>query len=99
MFGLVVIATIAVYLLVSLMVVLWARSWARKRSYSPSKAGWLAALAMYPDPVKKKLNLPDSKKIVLGLSLGYPDESSPVNQIKTDRESLENIVTWLDMDG
>ena len=58
----------------------------------------MAALAMYPDPVKKKLNLPAGKKIVLGLSLGYPDESSPVNQIKTDRERLDNIVTWSGMD-
>lgn len=47
MFGLVVIAVAAVYLVVSLMVVLWARSWARKRSYSPAKAGWGAALLMY----------------------------------------------------
>ena len=47
MFGLVVMAVIAVYLVVSLMVVLWARSWARKRSFSPTKAGWLAALVMY----------------------------------------------------
>ncbi len=47
MFGLVVVAVIAVYLVVSLMVVLWARSWARKRSFSPTKAGWLAALVMY----------------------------------------------------
>ena len=47
MFGLVVMAVIAVYLVVSLTVVLWARSWARKRSFSPARAGWLAALLMY----------------------------------------------------
>jgi hypothetical protein len=40
-------AVIAVYLVVSLTVVLWARSWARKRSFSPVRAGWLAALLMY----------------------------------------------------
>ena len=58
----------------------------------------MAALAMYPDPVRKKLNLPATKKIVLGLSLGYPDEDSPVNRLKTDRESLDNIVTWAGVD-
>ena len=58
----------------------------------------MAALAMYPNPVRKKLNLPENKKIVLGLSLGYPDESSAVNRLRTDREDLDNIVTWVGMD-
>ena len=47
MFGIVVIAVVVVYLSVSLAVVFRARSWARKRSYSPARAGWLAALFMY----------------------------------------------------
>jgi nitroreductase len=59
----------------------------------------MAALAMYPDPVRKKLNLSANKKIVLGLSLGYPDDDSPVNRLKTDREDLGNIITWAGMDS
>ena len=58
----------------------------------------MAALAMYPEPVRKKLNLPENKKIVLGLSLGYPDEDSAVNRLRTDREELGNIVTWMGLD-
>jgi nitroreductase len=58
----------------------------------------MAALAMYPEPVRKCLNLPSSKKIVLGLSLGYPDMNSPVNNLKTDREELCRILTWRGMD-
>lgn len=54
----------------------------------------MAALAMYPEPVKKRLGLASSKKIVLGLSLGYPDGENPVNQLKTQREDVSKIVTW-----
>jgi nitroreductase len=57
----------------------------------------MAALAMYPDPVRKKLGLPSNKKIVLGLSLGYPDEQDPVNQLKTQRVDIDKIATWAGM--
>ena len=57
----------------------------------------MAALAMYPDPVRKKLDLPENKKIVLGLSVGYPDKNAPVNQIRSDREPLSQTVTWYGM--
>lgn len=57
----------------------------------------MAALAMYPDPVRKMLNLPANKKIVLGLSLGYPDGKSPVNQLRTQREDIGKIVTYAGM--
>jgi len=55
----------------------------------------MAAMAMYPDPIRKKLNLPVNKKIVLGISIGYPDKNAPVNQIRSDREALSKTVTWL----
>jgi nitroreductase len=57
----------------------------------------MAALAMYPEPVRKKLNLPENKKIVLGLSLGYPDSNNPVNALKTGREDIAKTVTWVGM--
>jgi nitroreductase len=58
----------------------------------------MAALAMYPDVVRKFLKLPSNKKIVLGLSIGYPDPGAPVNGLKTDREELDGIVTWRGME-
>jgi nitroreductase len=58
----------------------------------------MAALAMYPEPIRKKLNLPANKKIVLGLSLGYPDAGNPVNSLKTTREDIQKTVTWAGMD-
>jgi nitroreductase len=58
----------------------------------------MAALAMYPEPVRKKLNLPDNKKIVIGMSIGYPDNNSLVNKVQSDREDLCKTVSWLGMD-
>ncbi len=58
----------------------------------------MAALAMYPEPIRNKLNLPANKKIVLGLSLGYPDAGSPVNTLKTGREDIQKTVRWVGMD-
>lgn len=46
--------------------------------------------------IKAFLNIPASKRLVLGLSVGYPDMDSPVNAMKTDRSDIEEIVSWLE---
>jgi hypothetical protein len=53
-----------------------------------------AALALCSDVVRKFMELPSSKKIVLGLSLGYPDPSAPVNRLRTDREEFSRLDSW-----
>jgi len=49
---------------------------------------------VYPDVLKKVLGIPDSKVIVLGISIGYPDWDDPVNQFRSEREPLDNVSTW-----
>ena len=58
----------------------------------------LAALAWYPDSVRKHLNLGPEKKVVLGIALGYADPDDSVNQIKAGRAPLDQTVTWVGMD-
>ena len=53
-----------------------------------------AALAEYPDIVRRHLGIPDSRAIVCGMALGYPDLSDPVNQYRTAREPVANFATW-----
>lgn len=36
-----------------------------------------------------------SKRIVAGIALGYPDPDFPLNKMVTPREPVDNIVTWL----
>ena len=49
----------------------------------------------YGNEIKEFLNIPEEKKLTLGIALGYPDSDSPVNKIRTGRDGLENIVKWV----
>jgi len=50
----------------------------------------------YSTQVKEFLGIPQSKRLVLGLSIGYPDLDSPVNQFHTERMQLDEFTSWLE---
>lgn len=50
---------------------------------------------MYPEVIKKHANIPEDKEIIIGIALGYPDPEFPANKLRSRREPLENITTWL----
>ena len=50
----------------------------------------------YARQTKEFLGIPGNKRLVLGMSIGYPDTDSPANQLRTDRAPAEEIVTWLE---
>jgi nitroreductase len=53
---------------------------------------------VYPDVLRKVLEIPDSKLIVLGIAVGYPDQDDPVNQLRSERDSLDSVSTWYGFD-
>ncbi len=53
-----------------------------------------AQAVAYPDILRQVLKIPDTRIFVLGIAIGFPDSNNPVNQFKTGREPLENIVSW-----
>jgi len=53
-----------------------------------------AQAVLYPDVLRKVLGVPDSKLIVLGISIGYPNWDDPTNQFRSERESLNRVATW-----
>lgn len=53
-----------------------------------------AALAEYPDIIRKTLTLSEDFHIVCGMALGYADWSHPVNSYRTERENIENFTKW-----
>jgi nitroreductase len=55
-----------------------------------------AFLTDYALHVKKFLGIPESKRLVLGISIGYPDMESPVNGVRTDRVETGEIVRLVD---
>ena len=58
----------------------------------------LAAAVIYPDVLRSLLGIPESKRIVVGVALGYPDFSSPAAQFRANRDPLETLVMWYGFD-
>jgi len=55
-----------------------------------------AALANYPDVVKRRLAIPDHMTLICGMSIGYPDTAAKVNSFRTEREDVNAFTTWVD---
>ena len=53
-----------------------------------------AYLVRYPDVLREAFKLPGSKKFVLGISVGYYKKDSAINNIKTSRTSLKDVVRY-----
>ena len=49
---------------------------------------------MYPDVLRKFVDIPESKRIIISIAIGYPDWDFPANKVTSTRESLEQITTW-----
>ncbi len=49
----------------------------------------------YAKETKEFLGIPQSKRLIIGLSAGYPDMDDPRNQLSTDREPPDRIVKFL----
>ncbi len=53
-----------------------------------------AALAGYPDAVREFLGIPKTKKLTLGISMGYPDLEAKINSYRSERAELDAFVKW-----
>jgi nitroreductase len=53
---------------------------------------------MYPEVVRKYTKLPDSKRLVICVTIGYPDMDFPGNKIDTERTPAADIVKWIGFD-
>jgi nitroreductase len=51
-----------------------------------------AFLTDYAQQVKKFLGIPESKRLILGISAGFPDLESPVNKFRPGRVSRDEVV-------
>ncbi|MEN6374966.1 MAG: nitroreductase [Smithella sp.] len=50
---------------------------------------------MYPDVVKRCTGIPESKRLIVAISIGYPDEENMANKITSTRESIDKITSWI----
>ncbi len=53
-----------------------------------------AMAVVYPDIIRKELDIPEDKLIALGIAIGYPDWDNPVNEDFRDRAPLDEIAAF-----
>jgi nitroreductase len=53
-----------------------------------------ARAVIHPDIIREVLGIPDTKLMLVGMAIGYPDLKDPVNQYTTDREPMDKLVSW-----
>jgi nitroreductase len=53
-----------------------------------------AMAVVYPDIIRKELEIPEDKLIALGIAIGYPDWDNPITKDVRDREPLDEIAKF-----
>ncbi len=49
---------------------------------------------MYSDVVRKYTDIPETKRMMIAIAIGYPNWEFPANRLESTRVSVENITTW-----
>jgi nitroreductase len=53
-----------------------------------------AQAVVYPDIIRKVLQIPEDKLLALGIAIGYPDMENKRNKFRSDREPLDKVATF-----
>jgi nitroreductase len=49
---------------------------------------------MFPDVLRARLDIPDSKIIVMGIAIGYPDPDHPISKLRSERDPVDTVTKW-----
>lgn len=49
---------------------------------------------MYPDVLRKFAGIPESKRIIIAIAIGYPNRDFPANRVESARAPIGSITTW-----
>ena len=55
----------------------------------------MAAIVTYPEIVRELFSVPENKRLVMGVALGWPDPQAAVNHFERQRGSLDEFVKWV----
>ena len=55
---------------------------------------FLAASMHYPDIVRRVLDIPDTKKVVIGIAIGFPHPDAPASIFRSSRVPVEQILRF-----
>jgi len=53
-----------------------------------------ASVTNYADAIRKFLGIPESKQLVICISIGYPDEKAKLNQYRALKQKPEEFTKW-----
>ena len=56
----------------------------------------LAALATWPDVLRRHVPVPEGRRIVCGIAFGYEDTAHRANAFRLGRASLDEVVSWVE---
>ncbi len=59
---------------------------------------WIGGVWRYTRHIRKLLKVPDSKKLLSAVALGYPDLNSPINIYRSPRGDIGEFVKWIGFD-
>jgi nitroreductase len=51
---------------------------------------------LYPELLREHAGISQSRRLIIAIAIGYPDPDFPANQIRSERESADNLTTWLE---
>jgi nitroreductase len=54
----------------------------------------IGLITAFDDDIKEELSIPEEKQVVIGMAVGYRDPDAPINQPRSERVPLEDMVKW-----
>ena len=58
-------------------------------------ACWIGGVWRYTKDIRMLLEIPENKKLLSAIALGYPDLNSPINKFKATRDNISEFVRWI----
>jgi nitroreductase len=55
----------------------------------------LAVSVRHPELLRSHFSIPDTRLIVIGAAVGWPDDDAPVNRFGRKRAASEELVRWI----
>jgi nitroreductase len=55
----------------------------------------IGLISDYADEIRELLNIPENKRVVIGVALGYADKENPMAQFRSSRAELSELVRWI----
>lgn len=55
----------------------------------------IGLILKYQNIIKDSLRIAPDKRLVVGVCLGYPDPTDPINRFQPEKVGLDQVVKWI----